>query len=268
MGEYMESLKKRIGYTSLKIKHAERQAKMFPSLLGLPGEKSSEQEVEKLWSMEEGEEVEMLTPIEERDRLIEKQKEEIEELLKTHKNSATLETSVAETKSENEILKKVVKTYEKKLLYTRNVTEQKLFETLSDPDSSLDDPHLVSLYTATLDEDEFKEALDIEDFSDDTSSRSRRDKFLANVEQKLDKSDPQHAAQLEKLGNLKNQVLEKVKLTHINKSRPRFVSSTPKRRLSLSLFDDRSKSRPRTGSPPPATASLPPPAPPLSNGSS
>ena len=55
MGEYMENLKKKIGYTSLKIKHAERQAAMFPSLIGLPGEKSSEQEVQGLWTMEEGE---------------------------------------------------------------------------------------------------------------------------------------------------------------------------------------------------------------------
>ena len=55
MGEYMESLKRKIGYTSPKIKHAEKQAMMFPSLLGLPGERSSEQEVKSLWSMEEGE---------------------------------------------------------------------------------------------------------------------------------------------------------------------------------------------------------------------
>ena len=55
MGEYMENLKKKVGYTSLKIKHAERHAMMFPSLIGFPDEKSSEQEVLGLLSMEEGE---------------------------------------------------------------------------------------------------------------------------------------------------------------------------------------------------------------------
>ena len=45
MSEYMARLKSSVGYT-LKIKHAEKQAAMFPSLLGLSGEKSSEQEVQ------------------------------------------------------------------------------------------------------------------------------------------------------------------------------------------------------------------------------
>ena len=34
MNTYMEMLRKKVGYVSLKIKHTERQAKMFPSLLG------------------------------------------------------------------------------------------------------------------------------------------------------------------------------------------------------------------------------------------
>ena len=53
MNEYMENLKKKVGYTSLKIKHAEKQARNFPSLLGFPGERSSEQEHGSLWNMEE-----------------------------------------------------------------------------------------------------------------------------------------------------------------------------------------------------------------------
>ena len=136
MGEYMESLKKKIGYTSLKIKHAERQAMMFPSLLGFPGERSSEQEVKSLWSMEEGEsgeEVVMLTPIEERDKLIEKQKHEIEALLRNQRSASPLQKSLTETKAENDALKKSVRTYERKLLFTRNVTEQRLLENISDP---------------------------------------------------------------------------------------------------------------------------------------
>ena len=255
MGDYMENLKKRVGYTSLKIKHAERQALLFPSLIGVPGEKSSEQEVRNLWNMEEGEleeEMVMLTPIEERDRLIKKQQDEIEALKMEQTSSSPLQMSLEVVKAENENLKKSIKTYEKKLMFTRNVTEQKLLENISDPNFFRDDPHLVQVYTATLDEDEIVEkTFDTDDSSEDNTPRSRRDQFLlASVAKHLDTSDPSlHAVQVERLDHIKEQVMERVKLTHLNKSKPR--TATPKRRLSLSLFDnDRSSPRPRTKSPP------------------
>ena len=274
MNEYMEDLKKKIGYTSLKIKYAENQARMFPSLLGFPGEKSSEQEVEKLWAMEEKEdEALMLTPIEERDKVIEKQKEEINILKEKQKNNSPMIEDLTAIKAENERLMRSVQTYEKKLLYARNVTEQKLLENLADPTFVLDDPHLVSLYSVTLNEDEIIDNLgDNDEVKDDPHIRSRKDKFLTNVEKQLDSEDPKHVLQLERLDHLKNQVLEKIKITQINKSRPR-TGSSAKRRLSLSLHDDanRSHSRPRTGSPvsatTPASGQTPPPPPPLSNGS-
>ena len=114
------------------------------------------------------------------------------------------------------------------------------------------------MYSVTLDEDEF-DVLEKDSVSDGTN-RSRRDKFLANVESKLNKDDPQHSVQLERLGQVKNQVLEKVKLTREVKSRNTSGSNNSKRRLSLSLFEenDRSKSRPRTSSPPTSSTSPPP----------
>ena len=254
MGDYMESLKKKIGFISLKIKHAERQAQMFPSLIGLPGEKSSEQEVKSLWNMDEGElgeEMVMLTPIEERDKVIEKQQDQIESLLKTQRSSSPLHKPLSDVMAENEALKKSVKTYEKKLLFTRNVTEQKLLENIADPNFFKEEPHLVQVYTATLNEDEFVDQIEVTE--DDTSDekRSRRDKFLlSSVSKNLDQSDPKHSVHLERLDNLKNQVLERVKTTYLNKSKPR--TGTSKRRLSLSILDsDRSSSRPRNVSPPP-----------------
>ena len=268
MKEYMESLKKKVGYISLKIKHAEKQALMFPSLLGVPGEKSSEQEVEKLWDMEEGdtgEEVEFLTPIEERDRQIAKQKDEIENLKQIKIESPQTGEALDKLKNENVELKKAIEVFEKKLLYTRNVTEQKLLENISDPTFFRNDPHLVSVYSVTLDEEEFDNLKDTNGSVGSPSIRSRRDKFLANVESKLDKDDPQHSIQLERLDHVKNQVLEKVKLTLDAKTRTRSGSNNSKRRLSLSLFDenDRSKSRPRTNSPP--SCSDPPPVSPCIN---
>ena len=73
---YMQSLRDTIGYVSMKIRYAENQAKIFPSLIGLPGEKSSEQELQSLWNMEEGENTveggftTILTPVEEKDKII------------------------------------------------------------------------------------------------------------------------------------------------------------------------------------------------------
>ena len=231
-----------------------RLALQFPSLIGVPGEKSSEQEVRNLWNMVEGdtdEEMTMLTPIEERDKLIKKQQDEIEALQKRQRSSSPLLKSLEVVRAENETLKKSVKTYEKKLMFTRNVTEQKLLENISDPNFFRDDPHLVQVYTATLDEDEIVEkAFDTEDGSKE-NTRSRRDQFLlTSVENHLDTSDPSlHAVQVERLDHIKEQVMERVKLTHLNKSKPR--NATPKRRLSLSLFDnDRGSPRPRTKLPP------------------
>ena len=123
----------------------------------------------------------------------------------------------------------------------------------SDPNFFREDPHLVQVYTATLNEDEiFKPKEMLEEENDGESPRSRKDKFLANVSNHLKESDPNHSLQLERLDHIKEQVFKKVKQTQLNKSKPR--TTTPKRRLSLSLFDnnERSTSRPRTLSPAPS----------------
>ena len=73
MTTYMQSLRGLVGYVSLKIRHIEKQAKMFPSLIGLPGEKSSQEEVDSAWAMKEDDinpESNMSNPIEEKDKTI------------------------------------------------------------------------------------------------------------------------------------------------------------------------------------------------------
>ena len=97
--------------------------------------------------------------------------------------------SLDKTKAENEDLKKYVKTYEKKIRFTRNVTEQKFLENISNPDFYRDDPHLVQVYTATLNEDEFRGDFEdqLETKEEFSPSRSRRDIFLAGVEKNLNK---------------------------------------------------------------------------------
>ena len=158
-------------------------------------------------------------------------------------------------KDEVEVLRNLTKTYEKKLMFARNVTEQKLLESISDPHFFREEPHLVQVYTATLNEEEYKESECVEVVSDNgLPIRSRKDKFLLGVTKNLDIEDPNHAVHLERLDHMKNLILDRVKATNLNKLRSRTESTgsrESKRRLSLSLIEnvERDTSRPRTKSP-------------------
>ena len=92
--------------------------------------------------------------MEEKDRIILSQKEEIEELKSRHEllSDQTTVDALKEYKLEADTLREAVRMYEKKLMFTRNVTEQKILENISDPNFYRDDPHLVQVHTraATL----------------------------------------------------------------------------------------------------------------------
>ena len=66
----MDQVKRNIGYSALKIKYTEKQARLFPSLLGFQGEFASEQDLGSLLSVEESTGNEdpllMLNPMEEK----------------------------------------------------------------------------------------------------------------------------------------------------------------------------------------------------------
>ena len=102
----------------------------------------------------------------------------------------------------------------------------------------------MTLLSTTLDEDE----LDLEHFEEslEKSERfSRKDHFvLSSLESKIDKTDE---LLQERISQVKNQVLEKIKLTKRRQS-----SSSLKRRQSQLGTEDsqRPLSRPRTVSPP------------------
>ena len=252
MNIYMQSLRDTVGYVSMKIKHAERQAQMFPSMIGLPGEKSSEQELKNLWNMEEGEHGEqamyapILNPIEEKDKLIEEQNKQIKLLTDKQAEKLPLEDNLDKMKAENDILKK-------KLSFTRRVTEKKILDSISNEAGYREDPHLVCVLSATLDEDEFDLVDDTENVIDGpvddlkVTHRSRLGQFLSDIEDKVDINNQDHQ---ERLSHVKNQVLDRIKSTKIRKLRGRSDSlstSRPKRRLSFSEDDSaRSSSRPRT----------------------
>ena len=60
----------------------------------------------------------------------------------------------------------------------QEMSQKKFLENIADPNFFQDDPHLVQVYTATLNEDEFVVKDVEEDSKDEESNRSRRDKFL------------------------------------------------------------------------------------------
>ena len=264
MTEYMKTLRDKVGYVSMKIKFAEKPAKMFPSMLGVPGEKSSEEEVQKAWSVEEDEHVDgeqgkyanILTPIEEKDKIIKEQEIRIKNLLGKQSELQSDET-FTKVEAENNTLKEKLKIYEKKLLFTRKATEQKILESISNESFYREDPHLVCVLSTTLNEDEFdfieNDANEVTEPTEkaEITHRSRKDLFMSSIEDKVDKSNQ---IQQERLNHIKDQVLEKIKSTKINKMRNRTSSDSKstgsKRRLPPSDDEKQnscpSPSRPRT----------------------
>ena len=240
MNSYMQGLRSSIGYVSMKIKYIEKQAKMFPSLIGLPGERSSEQEVAGAWSMDESEQPShsiILNPIEERDKLIFEQSQEIEKLKSLESKCLSVTNELQRYKGENSVMKK-------KINFTRKATEERTFENISNKDFYRDDPLLVAVLSATLNEDDFFFE-NVETDETENHHVSRKEQFLLeSLESKIDKSD---SLQLERLSHVRNQIIEKIKTTKMRRN------SNSKRRLSMLGIEDevkRSTSRPRTDPPP------------------
>ena len=128
MTTYMQSLSDKIGYVSMK--YTESQAKMFPSMLGLPGEMSSEKELEGVWQMNENTEVgefTILTPIEEKDKIISEQTSKIKLLVEKQNELPSIQEALEKMESENTLLKK-------KISLTRRATEQKILDNICNND--------------------------------------------------------------------------------------------------------------------------------------
>ena len=153
-----------------------------------------------------------------------------------------VEEALAKVEYENTLLKK-------KLQFTRRATEHKILENITNEDFYTDDPHLVVVLSAAI-EDDFELVPEDEKDTEPTDSklvhRSRKDKFLSSLEDKVDKSNAVH---LERLSHIQEQVVERIRSTKIKRLTAR--TNSAKRRLSLSLdeFSGRSSSRPRTASP-------------------
>ena len=124
---------------------------------------------------------------------------------------------IEKTKAELNTVKKEYTTSVKKLNYTKNATEQKIGEVISNPDFFREDPYLVSVYTATLNLDDF-------DFESGGAEEDELDpkkvNFLKKVEENIDKNNSE---QNERYNHFRNQILEKVKMS---KGRQRSLSTS------------------------------------------
>jgi hypothetical protein len=111
---------------------------MFPSLIGLPGERSSEQEIEGAWAMNENDSKQtaiILNPIEERDKTIFEQNQLIESLKEVQSKADSLKIELKKTQFDNSIM-------QKKLIFTRKATEERMFKNIYNKESYREDPLL------------------------------------------------------------------------------------------------------------------------------
>jgi hypothetical protein len=166
MTDYMEWLRRSVGYESLKSQYL----RQFPSL-----------NVERSSSMDEqidaGDEEELLpsNPIERRDA-------KIAELEKNVADMNELKENVLKMKAELKLAVKTANIVNAKVDFARKVTEERLKECLPVP--SFEDDHskvLVTLMSALIDEDSFE-------MDPETDSLKPKENLLKEIEDSLDKN--------------------------------------------------------------------------------
>ena len=238
----MQSLRLSVGYVSLKIRYFEHQSRNFPPLnKTTPGiEGYGDMDREEAPEEDSVTAVCPVNPIQEKDTKIAALEKQIADLKVEASDIPALKEGLTKAVSELKAIKSNSRSSQRRLSFARNVTEQRMVELITDG-SPFKDPHLASVYSATLNEDEFV-------IDEDTNQvKPISDSFLKKVEENCDLNDKQ---QIEKLTNLKNQILEKVKVTKSRRDRSRSVSSNSSgKRGADNSLDRKSPSRIRTTSP-------------------
>ena len=102
------------------------------------------------------------------------------------------------------MIKKNSQVLNKKINFTKKVTEDQLLAAIENPDSLSENPHIISVYSATLNEDDF-----ILDEAQETV-KPIKEEFFKNMESQVDPAD---SAKVDRLNLLRHQVLEKVKVS-------------------------------------------------------
>ena len=179
-----------------------------------------------------------MNPIQEKDQKI----AELEKIITEHNKAAAENNNLRElltkTKAELSYVKKNSLVLNKKINFTNKVTEEQLLAALDNPNSLSENPHLVSVYSATLNEDDFE--LD----EKQEIVKPIKEEFFKNLEEKINSAD---ASQIDRLNILKNQVLEKVEVSKKAGKDPLvyrvFVVLVVKKEKMRSLLQDQSDPR-------------------------
>ena len=171
LAAYMEMIKHKHGYRSLKEKYYE----LFPTPGGA-GNFGISGIVERT---EEDEDVVPMNPVEEKDKQIADLKDALEDSRKEVQDITALKESLLKAKHELNSVTITSSISKNKIEFARKVTEQRMTESLSDPSwtpDREDDLAIVSLYSTLVDEEKFN-------LENDTITP--HDGFLKNVEEKL-----------------------------------------------------------------------------------
>ena len=143
MSTYMESLRHKVGYVSMKIRYSEYQARNFSSL---QGSTQPSYTMDEGSNMQEEEEIVPKNPFEEKDKRI----SELEKALADQKAKLSdVRENLSQAKLELTNVKQNYNVSIRKLNYTKKATEQKVAEVISNPDFFREDPHLISVNSAT-----------------------------------------------------------------------------------------------------------------------
>ena len=202
MSSYMEMLKIHHGYTSLKVKHAEYQSRNFPPLHGSVQNRNNMDDDSEAC---EDDEILPINPLDEKNKRIAELENSLAGLKTEISESDQLKEKLTKANAELSIAKKDIHLSKRKLNHTKKATEQKLVEAISNQEFYREDPHLISVYSATLNVEDF-------DFEGDTDSPDtitpKSNNFLKAVEDNLDKTD---SVQTERYQHIKSQILDIVK---------------------------------------------------------
>ena len=176
MNLYMESLYAKVGYPSLKAKYFQHQAKNFPALNGADSARNT--------NMEENEDYDEdfltpMNPLDEKNKEIASLVKQLDEKSTTMDELNTAKEALKKSKAMLKITRKDLHTSQTKLTFTKNATEQKLIDCITNPVGYRDDPVLIGVYSATLN----FEDLDLEEDGQETIAR--KEAFLKFMEDKI-----------------------------------------------------------------------------------
>ena len=241
MKEYLQLLRQKTGYVSLKIRESEAQAKMFPPLYGQQTPSSWDSIVENQ-DREEEEPIVFRNPIEVKDAIIEEKTKETEKLSARIEEGEEKANKLKNTNDvldkENKLLKQKMEDMAKQLRRTEILMETKLQEKLDDPDWDPENNsgfEITAIANLITEEEEPAK-------SNNGHHQSRKSNVLDRVQKKIEPSDlPKN----EKLEKVKNKILER-RLSLDLSSPSRGRSPSQKRSAPAEAVDPRPKTKHRS----------------------